>query len=150
MDLVGQVFALPSQLVNQRRVVRFDELVEKRLLRPGSDAEGSICVHEGESYFHAYQRVAEMRPFFIFTRPQCENDASGCRFPSQLGLAVVGRHEQLSWLQHAARNQSVLQPVNLALHTLPATVGAILSIISLLNVRPGSSLLISATNCDSS
>jgi len=31
-DMIGQVFALPGQLVDQRRVVRFDELVEECLL----------------------------------------------------------------------------------------------------------------------
>ena len=32
VDMVGQGFALLGQLVDQRRVVRFDELVEKCLL----------------------------------------------------------------------------------------------------------------------
>ena len=32
VDMVGQEFALLGQLVDQRRVVRFDELVEKCLL----------------------------------------------------------------------------------------------------------------------
>ena len=70
VDMVGQRFTMPGQLVDQRRVVRFDKLVEKCLLGlmpfVGNVAKAlpALCQHAGcDSETNGSERASLYRPY---------------------------------------------------------------------------------------